>query len=361
MKVLFFIESLRAGGKERRVVELLKEFRNNFPDVEIILTLMRREIHYQEIYQLNVPIYFIERWLIKKDPSVWFRFYWLTRKLNPDIIHVWGHMVAFYAVPAKRLLNIPMINNEITDATPSQRLLGKSWVFNASDKIIANTQAGLLAYGAPPLKSGVIYNGFNFDRLKNIRPPEAVRKQFGITTHRVVGMVATFSYHKDYETFLEAARILLNNYTDITFLCVGEGDYSDLKSKFSDPGILFLGKQNEVESIMNICDIGVLTTNVKNHEEGISNAMLEFMALSKPVIATDSGGSKELIQHGETGFLVKAFDPKEISERIIFLLNHQEECKRIGLQAKERVKKNFSISSMAASFYQQYQMVLPQE
>ena len=63
---------------------------------------------------------------MKKDPSVLFRFYWLAKKIKPDIIHVWGHMVAFYAVPAKRLLNIPMINNEITDATPGQKLIGKS-------------------------------------------------------------------------------------------------------------------------------------------------------------------------------------------------------------------------------------------
>ncbi len=357
MKVLYFIESLRAGGKERRIVELLKAFKNNYPDVDLVLVLTLGEIHYEEIHQLNIPIYFIERWLIKKDPSVLLRFYRLVKKIKPDIIHAWGHMVAFYAVPAKKILNIPMINNEITDATPGQKLIGKSWVFNASDKIIANTRAGLLAYNAPPNKSSVIYNGFNFNRLKSIKNPVAIREKFFINTKYVVGMVASFNTYKDYETYLQAAEISLKQNPDITFLCIGDGEDSHLRNRFSNPKILFLGKQNEVESIMNICDVGVLATNSKNHAEGISNALLEFMALGKPVIATNTGGSIELIIEAETGYLVDAFDARALAEKINFLLDNTEASLSMGQKAKIRVEENFSIASMANEFYKAYQEV----
>lgn len=358
MKVLYFIESLRAGGKERRIVELLKGFKQNYPDVEIILVLARNEIHYQEVHQLNVPIYFVERWLIKKDPSVLFRFFWLAKKIKPDLIHVWGHMVAFYAVPAKKLLKIPMINNEIADATTTNKLIGKQWVFDASDKIIANTQAGLVAYHAPKEKSSVIYNGFNFSRLKKIEEADVIRNRFEITTAKVVGMVATFSDYKDYETFLKAATIVLSQNKEVTFLCVGDGDDSLLKSQFTHPQIYFLGKQSGVESIMNICDVGVLATNTRNHAEGISNSLIEFMALGKPVIATNSGGSIELVIDGETGFLVQAFSEKALAEKILFLMDNEEARIQIGNEAKKRVKGNFSIEKMVEAFYKVYRGVM---
>jgi glycosyltransferase involved in cell wall biosynthesis len=359
MKVLYFIESLRAGGKERRIVELLKAFKQNYPDVEIALVLTRKEIHYQEIYELHIPIYFIERWLIKKDPSVLLRFYLLAKKIKPDIIHAWGHMVAFYAVPAKKLLGIPMINNEIADATASNKLIGKQWVFNASERIIANTKAGLLAYEAPPTKSAVIYNGFNFDRLKNIAKPEEIRERFKIATKWIIGMVASFSDYKDYATYLEAAMIAFQQNADITFLCVGDGDDSVLKNKFQDSRIRFLGKQSQVESIMNVCHVGVLATNSKNHAEGISNSLLEFMALGKPVIATNSGGSVELVIEGETGFLVEAFDSKALAEKISYLISNPNQQQYMGEQARRRVEENFSIENMSTSFYKEYQSVLP--
>src|SRR5690606_10344291 len=113
MKILFFIESLRAGGKERRIIELLKGL-SKLPDVSLELALTRRDIHYAEIYQLGIPLHFVERKLIKKDPLVFFKFYRLAKMVQPDIIHVWGNMVAVYAVPTAMRLGVPLINNQIT-------------------------------------------------------------------------------------------------------------------------------------------------------------------------------------------------------------------------------------------------------
>jgi glycosyltransferase involved in cell wall biosynthesis len=356
MKVLFFIESLRAGGKERRILELLKGLKK-YPDVEVELVLTRNEIHYQEFYDLKIPLHIIERKFIKKDPLLFIKFYKIAKKFQPDIIHVWGHMVAVYAVPTVWKLAVPLLNNEITDATPGQKLLGKEIVFTNSTRIIANTKAGLKAYGAPLEKSGVIYNGFNFNRLNNLTDPLEIRSRFHIETKYVVGMVATFSPYKDYKTYITAALEVLKKQRDITFLCVGDGDDASLKalvpSDYSNR-ILFPGKQNKVESIMNVCDIGVLATDIKNHAEGISNALLEFKSLSKPVIATNFGGSVELIVNGVTGYLVEAYNYKELAERINELIANDEKRIAMGRSAKQRVEGEFSIDKMISSFYHEY-------
>jgi glycosyltransferase involved in cell wall biosynthesis len=356
MKVLFFIESLRAGGKERRIVELLKGLKR-YPDVEVELVLTRKEIHYQEFHELGIPLHIVERKFLKKDPMLFLKFYKVAKKFQPDLIHVWGHMVAVYAVPTVWKLNVPLLNNEITDATPGQKLLGKDLVFNASTKIIANTRAGLKAYGAPPEKSGVIYNGFNFSRLKQLDPADEIRSKFNITTPYVVAMVATFSPYKDYKTYINSALKVLKTRDDVTFLCIGDGDDSAFRamvpSQYSSR-IVFTGKQNKVESIMNICDVGVLATDVRNHAEGISNALMEFMALAKPVIATNFGGSVELVVHERTGYLVEAFDDEDIAAKIAVLLSNDTLRKQMGQASKKRVEEEFSIDKMTSSFYEEY-------
>ena len=79
---------------------------------------------------------------------------------------------------------------------------------------------------------------------------------------------------------------------------------------------IFLGKQEKVEDIMNICDIGVLAT----FTEGISNTLLEFMALEKPIVVAGAGGCAELISNNENGFLLSAGDVKGLVQKITLLL-----------------------------------------
>lgn len=356
MRILFFTENLRAGGKERRIIELLKNLTAS-EDFQIELVLTKDNIHYEEIYTLNVPIHIIERKYTKKDPLLFFKFFKIARKFKPDIIHVWGHMVAVYAVPTKWLLNVPLINNEITDSTVNKKLLGKAIVFKHSDRIIANTYAGLKAYNAPMEKSRVIYNGFSFDRIKNVESPEFMRSKFGITTPYVVGMVASFLEYKDHDTYIHAALTILKTRSDVTFLCIGDGDdtrYKKLVEANNEKNVLFLGRQSQVESIMNGCDIGVLTTNVNHHGEGISNALMEFMAVSKPVITTNYGGSAELVEDGITGYLIDAFSQSQLIEKINDLLNNEAIRIKMGQAGLKRIQEKFSIQTMVHSFKEEY-------
>ena len=360
MKILFFTENLRAGGKERRIIELFKYLkRHGGYQIELVIT--KNIIHYQEFYELDIPIHLIERKWTKKDPLLFFKFFKIAKRFKPDIIHVWGHMVAVYAVPTKIILKVPLINNEIVDATQNEKLIGKRIVFNVSDRIIANTFAGLKAYEAPMDKSRVIYNGFTFDRIKELEHPTDVRSRFGIKTTLVVAMVASFLKFKDYDTYLKAAIRVLAKKPDITFLCIGDGDDSEYKKMIPEnlkPNILFLGRQNKVESIMNICDIGVLTTNIKFHGEGISNALLEFMAVKKPVITTNFGGSAELVENGTSGFLIDAFSIDQLEEKLIYLIEHEPEKTAMGKRSHQIVMEKFSMDSMFNSFQEEYKNAL---
>ncbi len=348
-----------SGGKERRLVELIKGLSVN-PIFEMEIVLTRKIIHYKEIFLTNIRIhYVIRKEGFKKDPMIFYKFYKIAINFKPDIIHVWGNVVAIYAIPTKILLNIPMINSQIADAPSkvSNSILGHKLSFPFSDRIIANSNAGLKAYDAPIDKSSIIYNGFDFDRISNLENKIVVRNKFNILTRYVVGMVATFSDMKDYGTYIKAANIILSKRKDVTFLCIGDGEdleYRRMVSSQNKDNILFLGEQSHIENIMNICDIGVLAT----YTEGISNALLEFSALGKPVITTFGGGNIELVKQAVTGYLINQKSPDELAEKIELLLNNKESRMSLGSGGRKKVKNEFSMERMITDFIFAYKELI---
>jgi glycosyltransferase involved in cell wall biosynthesis len=355
MKILFFIESLGAGGKERRLAELLKRLKN-YHDITYEVVLTRRLVHYQEILDLGIKIHYLERKYVKKDPFIFFRFYKLCKDFRPDIIHVWGNMVALYAIPAKLLLRIKLLNNQIGDATikSKNRLFFAHLAFRFSDAVIANSKAGLESYLLSGKKGMVIYGGFDFKRLENLVDVKVIRNKFNIRTKRIVGMVASLKPIKDYQTYINAANIILKTNKDVTFLCIGYGNdslYREMVWPENIDHVKFLGLQDNVESIMNCCDIGVLAT----YTEGISNAIMEFMALGKPVVATDGGGTKEILLDNVTGFLVPPKNPEILSEKIGYLLKNEDISLKMGEAGRDRIKNEFSPQKMVGNFLHIFQ------
>ena len=365
MKILQIIDTLRSGGKERQLVELLT-FLSKRKDVSCELIILSENIYYTYINILNVKIYHIVR-NRKKDLSVFYKFYKLFKKIRPDVIHSWGSMCSIYLLPVAQLLGIKVVNGFLRDVPPKLKIRDKAWIrskltFPFSDKIIANSFAGLKAYRAPKGKSTFIHNGFNFNRIAHLQNEASVIDKFNIETKFVVGMVATFSRRKDYPTLINAAQIIFKKRDDVTFVCVGDGELINYCKNLVKPWhknrIKFLGRQKDVESIVNIFDVGVLATNDKVHGEGISNSLMEYMALAKPVVATDCGGNKELVKNKETGFLIMARNPELMAQKIYVLLDNQDMAKSFGINGRKRLEKKFNFEKMGEQFLNLYLAVI---
>jgi len=360
MRVLFFINELACGGKERRLTELLKSL-NQRKDCDFELATMSNTIYYREVLDLNIPIHYLIR-RTKKDLSVYRMFYKLCQCYKPDIVHCWDSMTAVYSVPVCKLLNIKLVNGLIANSPEQQNILNKHWfrakiTFPFSDIIIGNSKAGLIAYRAPGNKSYVVNNGYNFERTTKIIEEDSIRNQLNINTRYIVGMVASNTIYKDYVTYFAAAQILLKRRRDITFLAIGENtDSIGLQRNIKEDDFEYfrlLGKRFGVESYINSLHIGVLST----FTEGISNSILEYMALAKPVVATSGGGTNEIIIDQETGFLVKKSNPEDLAEKIELLLNNEELRIRMGIAGQERIQNFFTIDSMTNSFINFYSKI----
>ena len=364
MKILMIIDTLTAGGKERRMLELIKGLlQKKEYDIEVVI--LSENIFYDQIFNLNIKVHTLTR-KIKKDPLIIINLFKICKKFNPDIIQSWEPMASVYSLVVAKLLGIKLINAMIVDA-PS-KLLYKLWIrskitFPLSDIISANSYAGLRSYKVPVNKSICVHNGFDFERIKCIENADLIRKKFNVRTDKVIGMVGSMSKRKDFKTYLLAAKRILEKRIDVTFLAVGSGEnyeryVSMVEDQFKDK-IIFTGNQKDVESIINIFNIGVLISeNDKYWNEGISNSILEYMALGKPVIATDSGGTKEIVVNNKTGFIIQPENVDELFSKIDYLLDHTDIAQKMGEKGKCRIQREFSIDKMISAYEEIYESIL---
>ena len=364
MKILFVIDTLGPGGKERRVTELLKALKTD-RRFEFELVLMSHDIHYREILDIGIVIHYIIR-KSKKDLSVFSKLYRVCRNYKPQIIHCWESMTAVFSAPVCKVLRIKLVNGMVIDTPVRRDIFNKNWMrarltFPLSTVVVGNSMAGLEAYGAPGERSICIHNGINKSRFTKLRDPLLVRNEIlGEVKNEIfiAGMVAAFDERKDYSTLIKAAIVLCRKYSNLRFILVGDGkNFEYIKSKIPDlllRRIMFTGKRTDVESIVNIFNLGILLTDARVHGEGISNSIIEYMALAKPVIATIGGGTGEAVSDNETGFLVNPFEADEVADKVEILLNDPTLCQRMGLAGQERIEAEFSINHMVRKYAELY-------
>jgi glycosyltransferase involved in cell wall biosynthesis len=350
IKVVFIIDSLSKGGKERRLVELIKSLGEREMDMHLVL--LTDIIHFEEIRNANVKIHILKRG-IKKDPTIFFRLFKLVRAICPDIINSWGLMPGFYSLPIAKLLGIPFVNSMIVNAPEKmnkKRRIISALTLPFSDVVLANSKAGLKCYGMEGKRSKVIYNGYDFSRSVDLRSTDEIRKELNIPDGMVVGMVAGFRRNKDYKTFILTAIEIIKERNDAIFLMVGDGDTHEESKELSagSKRIIFAGRRSDAEALIRVFDIGVLAT----FTEGISNSIMEYMSLGKPVVATDGGGTKEIVIDGVTGYLVKRQDVNDLKTKILKLLDDKNLRDTMGEEGKKRIETEFSMEKMTESYFE---------
>jgi len=328
-------------------------------DYELALVLTEDRVHYDMIHELNVPIKVIKRKGLKRDPRLFKEFYKFCLLYKPDIIHTWGFMTTFYSIPAKLILKLPLISSMITVARREFKIISLSNLFfniscYFSDAIISNSRAGLTAFNVNSPKAKVIYNGVRLERFHQDFKNDRIRALYRITTDYVVVMVATFSRFKDYDLFVNACIEINKTRNDVTFLGVGGGPewtrINDRVIEASLKNVILTGKQSDVEQIIAASDIGLLCT----YSEGISNSIIEYMALGKPVIVTDlKGGSRELVIDGETGFCIPG-EAVKVAELINKLIGDTKLRETMGQRGKSRIESMFSVDRMGKEFVNLY-------
>lgn len=213
------------------------------------------------------------------------------------------------------------------------------------DRIICISEAiraQLLADGVPADKLVVIPSGVDTRRFADVRPPPHFRRSLGIPgSHMVIGTVAALADHKDYPTLLRAARLVLDQEPDISFVAVGDGplhkEITDLAREL-DLGkrFLFQGFREDVGAFLKVFDIFVLASKT----EGMGTSLLDAQALGLPIAACRAGGIPEIVTDRETGLLVPPGDPPALAAALLELARDDDLRAYLGARAKKSVQEH---------------------
>ncbi len=191
----------------------------------------------------------------------------------------------------------------------------------------------------PEDKISIVYNGVSLARYNSDAAPlyHAQDKEI------VLGCAGRLSEEKGHEHLLELMKILSNSSYRFKMLIAGEGRLLNMLQKKAsklevEERVEFLGFIKDMPAFFNSIDVFLLTSSY----EGFSNAVLEAMASAKPVISFDVRSTREVIDHGVTGYVGKENSVEEMASWILELAADESRRKEMGLKGRERIEASFS-------------------
>jgi glycosyltransferase involved in cell wall biosynthesis/CelD/BcsL family acetyltransferase involved in cellulose biosynthesis len=269
------------------------------------------------------------------------------RQNQIDIFQVYFPESTYFGVPVARMAGVPHVittfNNLGYWMTAGHRWLGRIVSRFASATITncdACRQAVLSFYPGQRGPVVVVENGLDLRRFRDILPaPDGPRR---------IGMVANLRPVKDVALFVRAAALVAAAYPDVTFHVAGEGELrAALQAQARELGILerfhLPGLVADIPGFLAGLDVAVLCSR----SEGLSNALLEYMAAGRPIVATSVGGNTELIEDGVHGLLIPPQDPHALADALLRLLKDPPQATRLGQAARQRVAERFGLEARA--------------
>ncbi len=206
----------------------------------------------------------------------------------------------------------------------------------------------------------VIYNGVDETIEAQMSDARQFKRDIGIAeADLVVGVVGNLYPVKGHRYLLEALPQVLNVVPNTTVLLIGRGELEvELKAQAKalgvDDKVRFLGLRDDIPKLLAVMDVFAMPSL----SEGLSIALLEAMAAGKPVVATNVGGNPELVQEGETGYLVPAEHPDALAQALIRLLSDPDVRVKFGGAGKLRVAERFTLPTMAGQYQRNYERLL---
>lgn len=175
-----------------------------------------------------------------------------------------------------------------------------------------------------------------------------LRKELGImNTDKVVVMVARMIWPKGIKEFAETAELLKESNPNLKFLLVAPLEHGNayavpesyIKEKEKTSNLKWLGFRSDVKKIYALSDLAVLPSYYK--EGGYPRALLEPMAMGKPIITTDTPDCKGTIEEGKNGYLVPPRDSKSLAEVVKKLISNEGKCKELGEYSRKKAEREF--------------------
>lgn len=359
-RILYIAQTLGFGGAEKVILDLATHI--NKKRFEPVVFSHVRGLMEENFLKAGIDLEIIEKtrpldflFLIKMCRTI--------KQKKIDLIHSHGVTATVYGGIAAKFFRIPLMITVHGRSTYSVRVGVKGLQF--AQKFGANivTVSNQLKYeltrdiGLNEEKITTIYNGIDADKL--LKSDEqltcAIKKELSIDSYPVVGSVGSLREVKGHRYLIQALPRILKKYPNIKLIFVGDGELKDDLMNISEKlnvskNILFLGHRRDVPQLMSVFDLVVQPSLT----EGISIVILEAMASSKAIIATDVGGNSTLVENNNSGILIPPRDSEKLADAIINLLGDGKKRMLLGETAFKRVKERFSIYQTVSEYEKLY-------
>lgn len=303
------------------------------------------------------------------DPAGWWRFRSILEREPFDLVHAQDHASQIIAGFVGRTVGVPVVmTRHVMKEQPGtwrgrcrSRLVlvaartGAARVVAVSDAVRRefSRQARI-----PLDRIERIHNGIDTAFFRRKYSAREARSVLGWDPDRpVVAMISVLRPRKGHEVLFEAVPALREVVPDVAVKVVGSGSSeATIRARAGglERAVEFLGPRRDVRTILEASEVVVLPS----WTEGLPTVALEAGAMGVPVVACNVGGVPEVVDEGETGFLVEAGDAAALADRIGLLLRDRERADRLGRQARERIERDFSLDAQAAATRAVYDEVL---
>ncbi len=279
------------------------------------------------------------------------------RDKRVNIIHSHGYksnLFAYFSCMGLPIAHVATCHNWLGDNMKMKFYANLDrFLLQKFDKIVAvspEVEKKILDSGVSTDRVSIIKNGITINRFQN--SSGKIREEFGIpSSHIVIGTVGRISEEKGHRFLCQAAMNILKDYSNITFLIVGDGNAREpLQTEFPSSSLIFTGFRSDLPELYTAMDVFVLPSLT----EGLPMVLLEAMVSGLPVVATKVGAITEVVIDSKTGLLIAPQDEKEIQTALLQLLRAPDKCKTMGNNGKKRVMDNYSAELMAQQYKSLY-------
>lgn len=337
VKVAFVINDLRRAGAQTQLVLLARGLDRARYDVSIVILKTHNDFE-SELRSAGVPVIALRR-RSAFDLLVVYRLFRLLASLQPDIAHSFLSFANLLTVLAARWAGIRTVivsqrSSYESTLNPFWRHVAR-WAHRRASHVIVNPRAATLeeiAAGFPAERISYIPNGVAVPEV----PPAVDRAALGLPPGPLVACVAQFSPEKGHKDLVEAWVRVRQAIPGAVLALVGDGPLrAEVEDKAHRMGlrdsVSCLGFKHPVAPYL-AADVVVLPSRT----EGMPNALLEAMALGKPIVATAVGGVAELVEHGDSGWLGDPGDAAALASGLCALLSDRGLARSWGAAARER-------------------------
>jgi len=281
-----------------------------------------------------------------------------------DIVHSHGYKSGLVAGPAVKISGKKHI---VTIHTVLGGDAGggvvKSTAQNAlalfSDRLIFVSEAVSRSFGAGKTRgprTSVVYPGVDFSAIGRGEADPLVKKELGLSEDdKIVGCVARLSREKGVDVLLDAAPGILDRVPGAGIVIAGDGpERRRLEAQARSPGIegkvAFTGFREDLDPVVSLFDVAVCPSR----SEAFGLVIIEMLYRGKPTIASNVGGTGEIITDGDTGVLVPPGNPEALADAVAGVLQNPDKYAVMARRGAEFVEQNFSLEKMTGKMVQIY-------